>query len=383
LIEVGESSGPPGTGERRLNLEVGTLDDAQLRHWVKLGAEAAEPNPFMEADFLVPAAELLADAPRRLIAVAEGERWLACVALGRKRVRHLTGVSDVGLAQYGYLSTPLLDAGDPARAARLLLDALNQAGGVFPLAFDSLAAAGPFAEQLDRELDGGRMRTLERNRFERALLTRDSCDWTSQLGHHHVREYRRMGRRLAEEFGGELQCPNRAGDADAVARFLQLELSGWKGRVGTALASDPAHAEFFRRVCERFAKAGRLQLLDLGREGRSVAMKCNLLADDGAFAFKIAFDETYSRWSPGIQLELRNMELFEAGGLAWMDSCAVPQNSMINRLWQRRRALRTAMLVGRGFGGRAAMASLALTRGLRSIKRVATRTPTRAALGPD
>jgi CelD/BcsL family acetyltransferase involved in cellulose biosynthesis len=294
-------------------------------------------------------------------------------------VRHLTAASEVGLEQYGYLSTPLLDAGDPPRAAQLVLEALKRAGGVFPLVLNSHAADGPFAEQLDRELEAGRVQTLERQQFERALLTRDSCDWTSQLSHHHVREFRRMGRRLANEFGGELQVADRAGDEAAVARFLELELSGWKGREGTALASDPAHAEFFRRICARFARAGRLQLLDLGRDGRSVAMKCNLLAGDGAYAFKIAFDETYSRWSPGIQLELRNMELFEAGGLAWMDSCAVPQNSMINRLWRRRRALRTAMLVGGGFHGRAAVASLALTRGLRSIKRAAARTQNRAA----
>jgi CelD/BcsL family acetyltransferase involved in cellulose biosynthesis len=205
------------------------------------------------------------------------------------------------------------------------------------------------------------------------LLTRDGERLEQRLSAHHRRELRRQGRRLAEELGADLKCDDRAGDPAAVEAFLDLERAGWKGRAGTAFASDPSHAEFFRRICERFDAAGRLQLLDLSAGGRSTAMKCNLHAGEGSFAFKIAFDEELARWSPGIQLELRNIELFEAGPLRWMDSCAMPENRMINRLWPERRGLATMLVSGGGLRAVPARASLALTRGLRGVKRLATR----------
>ena len=34
-------------------------------------------------------------------------------------------------------------------------------------------------------------------------------------------------------------------------------------------------------------------------------MKCNVLSGDAVFCFKIAHDETFARFSPGVQLELR------------------------------------------------------------------------------
>ena len=107
-----------------------------------------------------------------------------------------------------------------------------------------------------------------------------------------------MRRRLQERVG-ELTVRDRSGERDAYEEFLALERSGWKGTAGTAMASDPGHAEFFRELCSAFADAGRLQLLSLDGEQRTVAMKCNLIAGEVTYCFKIAFDEQLSQLSPG------------------------------------------------------------------------------------
>jgi hypothetical protein len=71
-----------------------------------------------------------------------------------------------------------------------------------------------------------------------------------------------------------------------------------------------------------------------------VAMKCNFLAREGSFAFKIAYDEAFARYSPGTLLELENIrEFHRRPGLQWMDSCAAPEHFMVNRLWLDRRPL--------------------------------------------
>ena len=60
---------------------------------------------------------------------------------------------------------------------------------------------------------------------------------------------------------------------------------------------------------------------------------------------KIAYDEQFAGFSPGIQLEVDMVGLFhEASDAGFMDSCADPNNAMINRLWVDRRPLVTHVL---------------------------------------
>jgi hypothetical protein len=93
-------------------------------------------------------------------------------------------------------------------------------------------------------------------------------------------------------------------------------------------------------------------MLGLFLEGRPIALKCNFLAPPGSFAFKIAFDENYARYSPGVHLEMANIEqVLAQPGLDWMDSCAIPDHFMINRLWTERRTVQTLLIsTGRRFG---------------------------------
>ena len=87
---------------------------------------------------------------------------------------------------------------------------------------------------------------------------------------------------------------------------------------------------------------GRLMMMALRLDGRPIALKYNLLAGDGSFAFKITFDESYSRYSPGVLLELENVHrLHQMRSVRWMDSCAAPNRFMINHLWPDRREMQT------------------------------------------
>src|SRR5205823_11712947 len=90
------------------------------------------------------------------------------------------------------------------------------------------------------------------------------------------------------------------------------------------------------------ARAGKLQMLALRLDGQPVALKMNLLAGQGAFAFQIPFDESFGRFSPGVLLELDNVErAHQLSALRWMDSCAAPNRFMINHLWPDRREMQT------------------------------------------
>jgi len=99
---------------------------------------------------------------------------------------------------------------------------------------------------------------------------------------------------------------------------------------------------FVQQMAAGAARGGKLQMLALRLDGRPVALKINLMVGEGGFAFKITFDESFGRFSPGVLLELDNVErAHQLPALRWMDSCAAPNRFMINHLWPDRREMQT------------------------------------------
>jgi len=128
-------------------------------------------------------------------------------------------------------------------------------------------------------------------------------------------------------------------------------------------------------------RRGRLQLLALEVGSVTVAMKCNFLAAPGSFAFKIAYDERYAKYSPGLLLEVFNTQhiLLSCPQIAWMDSCADPGHFMIERLWPGRRQIGRQVVCGRGLVPRAAVLAAPV---YRSVMGMIGR-PRRAAAGQE
>jgi CelD/BcsL family acetyltransferase involved in cellulose biosynthesis len=90
-------------------------------------------------------------------------------------------------------------------------------------------------------------------------------------------------------------------------------------------------------------------MLRLRSGNRPIAYKANFLSEPGAFAFKIAYDEHYSSFSPGVLLEIENIRRFHSKpNLAWMDSCADANHFMANHLWSDRRVVQTTLVAARG-----------------------------------
>ena len=80
-------------------------------------------------------------------------------------------------------------------------------------------------------------------------------------------------------------------------------------------------------------------MLRIDLDGRAMAMLVNFITPPGAFSFKIAFDEEYARFSPGVLVQIENLQLLGRGDIAWMDSCAAENHPMIDSLWGGRRSI--------------------------------------------
>src|SRR6267143_1114087 len=80
-------------------------------------------------------------------------------------------------------------------------------------------------------------------------------------------------------------------------------------------------------------------------------------------------DEGFRRFSPGVLLELDNVErAHQLPALRWMDSCAAPNRFMINHLWPDRREMQTVFF---STGSRLGALTVALVPLLHFIRRLA------------
>lgn len=320
--------------------------DALRAEWTALASSAAEPNPFAEHWFVAASVRNLGDADVRIAEVREGGLLLGLLPLCVERDYGRIPVSFVQNWRHHhlFLGAPLITRGGEERFWRALIEALDAADWARGfLHMRDLAEDGPVHRALAAAAAGLGRPAAAVYREERAFLqsTLSPADYYAQTVRKKKRkELSRLRNRLAE-MGTLMTRSFGAGDdlnawCDA---FLKLERAGWKGREGSALSCQVSTEHFFREAIAGARDAGRLQLLALELDGRPISMLINFLTPPGSFSFKTAFDEDYARFSPGVLLQIENLQILENRDVAWMDSCASQDHPMIDSFWAERRAI--------------------------------------------
>jgi CelD/BcsL family acetyltransferase involved in cellulose biosynthesis len=318
------------------------IPTAWAQAWDDLSVNASEPNPFAERWFLEPSMRNLPPAGEaRMIAVWQGPSLIGMMAVhiarkyGRTSIRHVQNWQHY----HAFLGTPIVRAGCERSfwAATLHdLDAAKWAPSFLHLC--GLVADGPLLAALKSE-----RRTDVVHRTERALLESDLSSQAYYELNTRKKKRKEIGRlqaRLAEL--GDVTCERLRPSTDIktwIGEFLELESSGWKGRAGSALLDNPATQCFFEETILGAFAEGKLEMLRLSLDGNAIAMLVNFITPPGSFSFKIAFDENYARYSPGVLIQLENLKILDTAGIDWMDSCAVEGHSMINSIWAERREI--------------------------------------------
>ena len=338
--------------------------------WRTLAARA-DPNAFADPDFLLPAFRHLAPNSLRFAALwsdARRERLIAAAAIK-------PGVSPVGFAriwmhELAALPAILVDrdgAGETVAALKAALKGLGGGAGLLIPAVETSSALG-------RALAGAGAEVLDQAK-RAALACAGGADFMAQLPAKRRKEWARQRRRLEE--GGTLAYASGAGD-EALDVFLALESAGWKGKRGTALAQTPETKGFVRAMVNAFAARGAVKVATLRQGDAPVAAGIVLTSGRRAYYWKTAFDETHATLSPGVQFTLQlSSGLEKAPDLDMVDSCAIADHPMIDRLWPERLDLADFALpfgTDASFAFRAARTRLAWSRALRaSAKRLLKR----------
>lgn len=105
----------------------------------------------------------------------------------------------------------------------------------------------------------------------------------------------------------------------ALEQVLRLEGSGWKGREGTAILSDPALEALYRSFAPRAAERGWLRLYLLELAGEPIAADFGCAFGSTGFLMKTGFDERYGQLSPGLVLRARALRASIEEGLSAYD----------------------------------------------------------------
>lgn len=349
--------------------------------WDDLAAEAAESSPFAERWFVSASRPLAQDGDIRLLQLWDGDQLAAVLPVhvvaryGRLPMRHVENWQHY----HCFVGTPLLRRGQEVLAWTAILKALDSwswASGLLHLT--GVVEDGPSHQALRQAATqlGRRCDTV--HRIERAMLASDLSPmayYEAAVRGKKRKEIKRLQSRL-QDMG--IVSGHRLSQDDDVASwcnaFLSLERSGWKGQAGTALACSASTERFFRDAIHGAHAAGRLEMLRLDVGERPIAMMVNFIAPPGAFSFKIAYDETFARFSPGVLIQLENLSILDRRDVAWMDSCAVENHPMIGSLWKERRSIIRVTLPLAGHW-RAAQFSLARMAelGFSALKAVARR----------
>jgi CelD/BcsL family acetyltransferase involved in cellulose biosynthesis len=320
--------------------------EAIVPAWEELAAQACEANPFYEHWILLPALRAQgAGSGFRCVLVWEAERLIGLFPF--ERTLTLKGLPAATLTSWRHrsylLCTPLVRADAAAECLQALFDWLPQEAAIAE--FRYIPSDGAFHSALSEATRKAACTVAPTADFSRALLRKgvENC-MSAQLR----RQLRRKERRLAERPGFAVTKVSSAAD---IENFLALEASGWKAEAGGAFAASEASLRFGRAVLAEAQRRGRLHMVGIDCEQRAVARRVTILAGEGAYAFRTAYDESYAAYSPGMLAELFCLREFQQlEGVQWMDSYTDPDNPTVNRMWKDRRGMRS-VAVGIGAWG--------------------------------
>jgi hypothetical protein len=340
-----------GTIESALRVEWRPLGDlGPVRtQWSGLASRAIEPNVFYEPTFAMAAAPMLgADAGAGLVwSRARPERLLGFFPARVERRRYGIALPVlVGWTHpYAPLGSPLVDRALCDDVIAAFLDHVARSPQLPKLLLlPYLPVAGPLSAAFDRVMErrGGASALFARH--ARALLAPQQGRETyleRAIDRKKRKELRRQRKRLADH--GSVTSTDASAPA-AVERalddFFSLEAQGWKGRAGTAARCDSDVIRFMRSAVTALAQQGKARVAGLYADGQPTSAIVTLRSGGTAWCWKIAYDESRARFSPGVQVLLDvTQTLLDDCTIACADSCATAGHPMIDHVWRERLVL--------------------------------------------
>ena len=344
--KAGMFSGAAPLGLRQLSLAEYA---AMAPEFAALAAKAADPNPHMSPASVSAAASLLAQDDIVILAVtdqAHGHALAGIWALGLSRPAWAMGIPVLTapvLPLYDVLSLPVVDASQlgpvlDVMLAHVVMDPLLPRLIRCP----ALATGTATGKALLQLLPKHRAKVTLYESWQRAILkpgTGITADDYLRAGMgHSYKNY--MAKRRALERSGKIgfAMHRREAAIAALPRFLALEASGWKGKAGTAMASNPRHAAYAAELVIQLAAQDEVMIAELTRDGTPLSMGLLPVSGGTSCFIKAAYDEQVRKHAPGFLLQMEvTAALMADPGFRLMDSGMDDTGDIM--VWSERRGM--------------------------------------------
>ncbi len=314
--------------------------------WRDLGKRALQPNVFYDPDFALCAAKPFgADVGAVLVRSSDGVlRGFFPARMEPYRYGMMSGVISGWTHPYGPLGLPVIDRDRPEDILHVWLDHLTDEQNLRLLMLPYVPEQGAFAVALHNVLEARGLASAAFSEHARAILEPgdDRSGYTTRAISTKLRkELARKRRRLSDIGEVTLETVTDAFSISAfIQDFLALEDKGWKGRAGTSAVQNQETRDFVQSAVTGLARRGLARADRITVLGQPVAVTLLLRSAEAAWLWKISYDETFARFSPGVQLANDLTEsLLQDHRITSTDSCATPDHPMIDHLWRERLVL--------------------------------------------
>lgn len=304
-----------------------SVDAAQslAADWKHLSSNAIQPAGFNAPELILPLLKNVGGAI--LQTVSHGPDLLMAFPVSSKLLFLKTW------------DTPLTTTGLPhvnsELSASVLLAYIN--AQTKPILFNAIPAQGPFIESLKKQ--SANFEIIET--WQRAALKPIGSfdNWLqTNFDQKRRKEFKRLRNRLSEQGDMTTDILQQGQDVKPfVDDLLSLEAKGWKGGRGTAIAANPKLKLALEEACGNLHRANKLRFWSLNLNGKAIASLFAIVEGDQAWLGKIAYDEAFAKYSPGVQIIIDCTESFFAEPhVKQIDSGAIPNHPMIDRIWRDR-----------------------------------------------
>ena len=323
----------------------------QRAAWQRLAENAIEPNPFYEPDYLLASALHIESGEIRCIAVyRDGARDSDLIGLfPLSRARLALGLPLPALEFYRNdficQTTPLIDNADPVGVWNCFFAALERTSDAprKVLASLMLTSRGAFAALEEAQQTAGRAMARVESFSRAAVDFKGSfASYSAQYSAQRQKSTRRKLRKLASMGHVEMHAVTEAADKPAaLAEFLRIEASGWKGQEKTAMAQSPGSQALAEAVF--LTDTAEFDVLSL--DGKAIAVMASILSSGVLYTIKTAYDESYSGVSPGTILDQHQLQrvLDQPDRYSRIDSCAVSGNA-VEAIWREREEIASLVI---------------------------------------
>jgi hypothetical protein len=322
-----------------------------------LSNRALEPNVFFSSRFLAPAMPRLDDREIRLAVIRDDNgqrsrlRMLMPFSVEKPGFSIGTPIMRAWANPFGPIGTPLVDSENAAETIDHFLEVLGRERNHLPpvLVLPDVRMHGPFTQMIKAIAISRNLPVTTTATFQRPMLDslKDGDTYLrGTIKSSHMREMRRQWSLLEKIGVPTYSVARQAKDVRArMEEFLLLEASGWKGKKRTAMLSDRYRAAFAREAVNNLAEIDGARIHTIDLDGRAIASMIVLLMNGEAYTWKTAYDEGFSRFSPGKLLvsQLTGWHLDDAN-IVRTDSCAVPDHPIMSRFWQEREEMGTLII---------------------------------------